>query len=262
MKKIIIFATFFLSIAVAFSEINPKLKINIADDRGGFFDKLIFGLEPGASYDIDTALGEYAAPPMHPPTGLHGAFRVVDSRWGLLFTYNDYRGVPAEKDTFFYQYRIDLQKASATDSVIFSWYYPIPKYIDSIVITDIHGMDFVYIKLGEQRTETVKNLYIEDFFVNVWYNKKTLSNQEYEIKSANSAFVYPNPSDGKNIYIKAAAEDAYSYVIYDNIGIEVACKKWANKGEPINAERLAKGVYVLKLQYFSGKTEFIKFSII
>jgi len=106
--------------------------------------------------------------------------------------------------------------------------------------------------MGTKRSDTVKNRYINDYFVKVWYRNPEAS-VVYEEDNNNTIFsVYPIPADGDKIFIKAKSP-GFSYKIFTETGIELIAGESDIDMIECKITDLTKGIYFIVLNTGSGK---------
>jgi hypothetical protein len=164
-----------------------QFTIKVADNNSTRSLDLTIGFNNSATIGIDTALGEGELPPFQ-PVGTGHAVLVLDLDRNAVFndeidmyTYKDIRPSSPIKaaDTFW------LAMSPWTDSrkeLTFSWNWPIPEGIDSIIIIDKPSGSTIRTKVNENGKYVIKPnefgvgpITVENFYVIVYRNKSTSS---------------------------------------------------------------------------------------
>jgi hypothetical protein len=95
---------------------------------------------------------------------------------------------------------------------------------------------------GTRRSDTVKNRYINDYFIKVWYRNPD-AKYEYDNSELNPEFtIFPMPADGDKLYVKSKSQD-FSYSVVTGTGIELSTGKSYGDTAEINIHSYPKGVY-------------------
>lgn len=136
------------------------------------------GIDSTATDGLDLQLGEYPIPG-HPPDGFHAAFEITtDNITDLSYTdVRPYPGSPTEQFVVEYSLNVTPKFYGRGDLLIFSWEYPLPRGIDSVVVTDRLGGVLARVVFGWQRADTLRGTTaeLERFLVRVYYTPSRAS---------------------------------------------------------------------------------------
>ncbi|MCX8051984.1 MAG: hypothetical protein N3B17_08855 [Chlorobi bacterium] len=159
-----------LSDAVAQQKPHIELRFQISDELSNGI-ALRCGIDSAATDGLDLALGEYPLPG-HPPDGFHAAWEIVTDDLSDL-SYTDFRPYPdTAGDHFAAHYDLNVSpQYTRGQMLIFRWMYPLPRGIDSVVVTDRLGGQLVNLRFGSNGADTIAGNYaqLERFIVRVYY---------------------------------------------------------------------------------------------
>ncbi len=181
----------------AFSYNNTRTRIYLETKNGYKIDKLIFGINKLASNSLDTALGEYEAPPFAPPQGqgINAGFVIYDTtQEANIWTYLDLRPFP-KSDTSWVYYKIQALIGSG-DIITVKW-AGIGSEIDSAILTDVvtNGL-LINIDMKKNSSVVMPNEFVDEFYLKVKY-----PNDVEEVLNGNtnitSPVIYPNPAENE-----------------------------------------------------------------
>ncbi len=155
-------------VSVVIAQVRVELPFTVGNELGEVI-ALVVGVDERATDRIDTSLGEWEIPPMHPPQDVfHAALRLYDSVDGeWKWTYRDLRPL-GRRDTFAVSHRLLVQRGKG-DTIILRWAYPLPEHIDSAVLTDRVTGTLVRIPFGAEQQGRITNKFLEEFVLTVWY---------------------------------------------------------------------------------------------
>ncbi len=136
------------------------------------------GIDSSATDGLDLQLGEYPIPG-HPPDGFHAAFEITTDNITDL-SYTDIRPYPdssAEQFVVEYSLNVTPKFYGRGELLIFAWEYPLPRGIDSVVVTDRLGGVLARVVFGWQRADTLRGTTaeLERFLVRVYYTPSRAS---------------------------------------------------------------------------------------
>ncbi len=215
---------------------------------------LVFGAVSSATDGLDTHLGEIEIPPFPPPAfDVFAVFNLDTINIEGLYSYKDFRSVPADENEFHHRYKIDLNKRVPSVATI-SW-NKLPNYIKSARIYDELGLLF---SADMTKTTSVvinnENLPKVPIYIDVVYTKVPTS-----IPENKEIFeVFPNPS---NSWISVSNSTKVSKIeIYNELS-ELMFNTNLPTSEKINLVNLKNGIYFIKILDINNNIYFKKLII-
>lgn len=173
---------FFWMITIVAAQERTRLEFSfLVSDENTRGILLRCGIDTAATDGLDPSLGEYPMPG-HPPDGFHAAWEIVTD--GITdLSYTDFRPYPDSIiDHFVVDYSLNLSPkfTGRGDLLIFRWHYPLPRGIDSVIITDRLGGQLVTLRLGAKSADTISGTYVqlERFTVRVFYSPANVLSTE------------------------------------------------------------------------------------
>lgn len=164
----------FWMITIVAAQERPRLEFSfLVSDENTRGILLRCGIDSAATEGLDPLLGEYPMPG-HPPDGFHAAWEIVTD--GITdLSYTDFRPYPESVASHFavdYSLNLSPKFTGRGDLLIFQWTYPLPRGIDSVIITDRLGGQLVTLRLGAKGADTISGSYVqlERFIVRVFYS--------------------------------------------------------------------------------------------
>ncbi|MBI5325420.1 MAG: T9SS type A sorting domain-containing protein [Ignavibacteriae bacterium] len=236
----------FLNYFTVLSYSHIEVPIEVSDEQGSFYN-LSFGVDTAATNTYDSLLGERNFPSF-PTKEFHAAFIYYDSvrLFENVLSYKDFRPI-IDSTHYYVEYTIKVFRGDG-ELLIFSW-NTLPQFIDSARITDIDN-DFEFfpeiVMNGTKRKDTIKNKYINDYYVKVWYNNPLADVEVQNPNNNNSINIYPTISDGNLITINSG-NNRFSYKIYNETGIEMLSGNSETGNKEIEITSLNKGIYFIVL---------------
>lgn len=234
---------------------NFDVRVRLTIDNTFAIDSLLeFGAVSSATDGLDTHLGEIEVPPFPPPAfDIFAIFNLDTTNIDGLYSYKDYRSVPAEADEFYHRYTIDLNKRVPSVATI-SW-GKLPEYIKSARIYD--KLDILF-SADMTKTNSVtidnKDLPRVQIYIDVVYTKVPTS-----VQKINDNFeVFPNPSKG---WISLSNSEKISKIeIYNELS-EIVFNTNSPISDKINLVNLKDGVYFIKIFDINNNIYFNKLLI-
>lgn len=255
-KILLIVIILFLNSLSVFAYTHLEVPIELLDEIGSN-RTLVFGVDSTATDTWDSVLGELNAPRFPPPGNtFHASFEIYDSvrTMDLAWSYKDFRPI-INLQHYYVQYSVKVYRGDG-DLLIFTW-NTMPLNIDSAKVTDKEE-DLVLVDFnltGTKRSDTVKNRYINDFYIKVWYNNP-LADVVNEIDNDNYEFsVFPVPANGDKIYIKSKSV-GFTYRVFTETGIELINGRTETDKTELIISDLTKGIYFIVLNTVNG--QFVK----
>jgi hypothetical protein len=136
---IAIIAIFMYSEAIS-EEFDVRVRLTI-DNTFATDSLLEFGAVSSATDGLDAHLGEIEIPPFPPPAfDIFAIFNLDTTNIDGLFSYKDFRSVPADENEFHHRYKIELNKRVPSVATI-SW-GKLPDYVKSARIYDELNLPF------------------------------------------------------------------------------------------------------------------------
>ncbi|MCX7930660.1 MAG: hypothetical protein N2663_08085 [Chlorobi bacterium] len=131
------------------------------------------GVDSNATNGLDVRLGEYPLPG-HPPDGFHAAWEVTTDNITDL-SYTDFRPYPDTSTAQFaitYNLTVSPKFSGRGDLLIVQWSSPLPRGIDSVVLTDRLGGALLRVRFDQRGSDTLTGsvVELERFHVHVYYS--------------------------------------------------------------------------------------------
>jgi hypothetical protein len=167
----------------------PKPHIELAFSIGDETKHIVLrcGIDSLATEGLDLQLGEYPIPG-HPPDGFHAGWEITTD--GITdLSYVDFRPYPdiAPQERFSVTYGLNVSPKfyGRGDLLIIAWEYPLPRGIDSVVMTDRAGGAIARVVFGPQRADTIRGsaVELERFLVRVYYSPARAASVALPIES-------------------------------------------------------------------------------
>jgi len=235
---IAIIAIFMYSEAIS-EEFDVRVRLTI-DNTFASDSLLEFGAVSSATDGLDAHLGEIEIPPFPPPAfDIFAIFNLDTTNIDGLFSYKDFRSVPADENEFHHRYKIELNKRVPSVATI-SW-GKLPDYVKSARIYDELNLLFsADMKTTNSVVINNENLPKIPIYIDVVYTKVPTS-----VTQDNENFaVYPNPSNG---WISLSNSEKISKIeIYNELS-EIVFNTNSLSSEKINLVNLQNGVYFIKI---------------
>ncbi len=235
---IAIIAIFMYSEAIS-EEFDVRVRLTI-DNTFATDSLLEFGAVSSATDGLDAHLGEIEIPPFPPPAfDIFAIFNLDTTNIDGLFSYKDFRSVPADENEFHHRYKIELNKRVPSVATI-SW-GKLPDYVKSARIYDELNLLFsADMKTTNSVVINNENLPKIPIYIDVVYTKVPTS-----VTQDNENFaVYPNPSNG---WISLSNSEKISKIeIYNELS-EIVFNTNSLSSEKINLVNLQNGVYFIKI---------------
>ena len=247
MKNLIL--TLMLIAIPVFSQGFTRIDITLSTDQGEFRNYNKIGVHPEATYELDETLGEKDLPPITPPgNNLHGYITFVDTLdsngMETIYTREEYKPIPSGKPHFHHRYRLEVSKNS-TDTLTINW-ENIPAKIDSAFLIDEADMLFK-VDMKEVNSFKIPNVYIENFYFDVYYSKIT----SVDDAEKNKFELYPNPArDVINLNLSGKND----IIVYDLNGRKVL-EKTGHSVQRLDVSGLDQGFYIIHIK---GNTSIVK----
>lgn len=225
---------------------NIKIPLELSTNRGAKFDLIEIGLDYLATDGLDEELGERDHYNFPPGDDLHAFVRYYDE--GLesnIISYKDYRSIPEYK-TFYHSYILRVQFPE-NDTLIIEW-GNFGECIDSAKIMD--PFDINIANMLEENELRNPNNSIDEFYIDIWFNKSVTSVNEENYK--NSINIYPNPTS--NI-VNVDMQNISEIRVFNALGNEMLI----TSNSSIDISSLPKGLYFLKIIDIHGKQYLEKF---
>lgn len=217
------------------------VRVRLTIDNTFASDSLLeFGAVSSATDGLDAHLGEIEIPPFPPPAfDIFAIFNLDTTNIDGLFSYKDFRSVPADENEFHHRYKIELNKRVPSVATI-SW-GKLPDYVKSARIYDELNLLFsADMKTTNSVVINNENLPKIPIYIDVVYTKVPTS-----VTQDNENFaVYPNPSNG---WISLSNSEKISKIeIYNELS-EIVFNTNSLSSEKINLVNLQNGVYFIKI---------------
>ncbi|MGA2298329.1 MAG: T9SS type A sorting domain-containing protein [FCB group bacterium] len=247
--KVILIIFFFLFNTKIWAGISIPIIISNDSNQN---QQLYFGLDEKATDGIDTNLGEINAPRILPPdpTVFLAAFVIFDSvqLQEPVWSYRDYRPIKSISH-YFVQYSIFVHHGEGK-KLYFNW-VQLPASIDSAFIMDQYGDSIVYINMKKSLKDSVKNEFITDYYINVWYNNPNATVID-NLVSDEPVTIYPNPFIQNLIMFSKSGSD-FNFKIFSQIGDFVINGNSINSKVDISLSELNPGVYFVYITLKDGR---------
>lgn len=231
------------------------VRVRLTIDNTFATDSLLeFGAVSSATDGLDAHLGEIEIPPFPPPAfDIFAIFNLDTTNIDGLFSYKDFRSVPADENEFHHRYKIELNKRVPSVATI-SW-GKLPDYVKSARIYDELNLLFsADMKTTNSVVINNENLPKIPIYIDVVYTKVPTSVAQ---KNENFA-VYPNPSNG---WISLSNSEKISKIeIYNELS-EIVFNTNSLASEKINLVNLKNGVYFIKIFDINNNIYFKKLLI-
>lgn len=235
---IAIIAIFMYSGAIS-AEFDVRVRLTI-DNTFATDSLLEFGAVSSATDGLDAHLGEIEIPPFPPPAfDIFAVFNLDTTNIDGLFSYKDFRSVPADENEFHHRYKIELNKRVPSVATV-SW-GKLPDYVKSARIYDELNLLFsADMKTTNSVVINNENLPKIPIYIDVVYTKVPTS-----VAQNNENFsIYPNPSNG---WISLSNSEKISKIeIYNELS-EIVFNTNSLASEKINLVNLQNGVYFIKI---------------
>lgn len=207
------------------------------------------GIDSMATDGLDLQLGEYPIPG-HPPDGFHAAWEITTDDITDL-SYADFRPYPDTSTEHFaveYSLNVTPKFSGRGDLLIFAWDYPLPRGIDSVVVTDRLGGVLARIAFGPQRTDTLRGTTaeLERFTVRVHYTPARASSVEVPAEHALPRLI----GDELSLPLPLAPSVVAFYAV-DGRAVTLPCS-YDGASVRCNIRGLNNGWYVLRIVQCNG----------
>jgi len=245
MRRILFWILTFSMFYSAYAD-NYDVRIRLTLDNVTSRDTLLqFGAVSSATDGIDKSLGEFELPPFLPPEfDLYAVFDLDSNIVDGIFSYKDFRSVPADVDEFFHRYRIELNKR--VNSVVTITWENMTDEIKFARISDELALIFnVDMKTTNQVVIDNQSLSRIPIVIDVVYKKGPTS-----VNDNNDEFlIYPNPANEK-IFIQNS-ENLCKIELIDELSKIFFLSEQINGH--INVSNFPNGIYFLKLYNKNGQ---------
>jgi len=237
-------------------EFDVRVRLTI-DNTFAIDTLLAFGAVSSATDGLDAHLGEIEIPPFPPPAfDIFAVFNLDTTNIEGLFSYKDFRSVPADEIEFHHRYKIDLNKRVPSIATI-SW-GKLPDFVKSARIYDELGPLF---SADMTNTNSVvinnENLPKVPIYIDVVYTKVPTSVPE----TKDNFEIYPNPSNGY-IYIRNSRNISKIEIYNELAELMYNTNNTNSLGcEKINLVNLKNGVYFIKIFDINNNIYFNKLII-
>ena len=239
---------FFLLNLTSYSKLTENIfvQIKLENDKDSPWENLIFGLAPDATYKMDTLYNEYEIPDIPLPSDIFYAVMLTydENEKNYLLSYRSIYGPSNDSIKYEREYRFKVFYGRGS-YVRMSW-QKLPKYIDSVIISDPYG---VWFKVNMAKTNQATNteILIDQFIVKAYYNIDISSVQEIE---EDNFTIYPNPA--KDYLILNSKKEIKFVEICNFLGSQLSLYI-DNFKSLINISNLQNGIYILKMQTVDGE---------
>jgi hypothetical protein len=249
MKQILyITIFFFLLLLPSYCKLTENIfvQIKLENDKDKPWDNLIFGIAPDATYKMDSIYNEFEIPDIPLPSDIFYAVMLTkDENEGKdLWSYRSIFGPSEDSIKFERTYRFKVFYGTGS-YVRMSW-QKLPKYIDSVIISDPYETWFK-VNMANTNQATNNEILVDQFIVKAYYN---IDIQSVEEVSENDILFFPNPAKD---YLKIISKKEIKFIqICNFLGIQLSLF-YDNANSLLNIANLPNGIYFIKMQTIDGE---------